>query len=257
MFDAEKKLDELIVEIREWFQKNGPQATAVLGISGGKDSTVAAAVLARALGKDRVLGVMMPCNVQKDIDDSKKVIKALGIRALEVNIGVPYMSMVNALCVNNVLTSEDARVNLQPRLRMAVLYLAAQSLPEGGRVINTCNRSEDYVGYATKFGDCAGDMSVLGNLLVSEILAIGDIMPEIPTELVHKAPSDGLWGDTDEDRFGFTYAQLEDYIMKGTSGDAEVDAKIEKMHRTSRHKYEPMYFCSEPTATKEVTHDRE
>lgn len=254
MFDAEKKLDELIVEIRGWFQKNGPQATAVLGISGGKDSTVAAAVLARALGKDRVLGVMMPCQFQKDIDDSKKVIEALGIRALEVNIGAPYYTMLTAL---GIRFSDDAKVNLQPRLRMAALYLVAQSLPEGGRVINTCNRSEDYVGYATKFGDCAGDMSVLGNLLVSEILAIGDIMPEIPAELVHKAPSDGLWGDTDEDRFGFTYAQLEDYIMKGTSSDAEVDAKIEKMHRTSRHKYEPMYFCSEPTAVKEVTHDRE
>ena len=244
MFDAEKKLNELIVEIREWFQKNGPQATAVLGISGGKDSTVAAAVLARALGKGRVLGIMMPCDIQKDIDDSKKVVEALGIRALEINIGVPYNTM---LMESKILPSDDAKVNLQPRLRMAALYLVAQSLPEGGRVINTCNRSEDYVGYATKFGDCAGDMSVLGNLLVSEILAIGDIMPEIPTELVHKAPSDGLWGDTDEDRFGFTYAQLEDYIMEGTSGEAEVDAKIEKMHRTSRHKYEPMYFCSEPT----------
>ena len=244
MFDAEKKLNELIVEIREWFQKNGPQATAVLGISGGKDSTVAAAVLARALGKGRVLGIMMPCDIQKDIDDSKKVVEALGIRALEINIGVPYNTM---LMESKILPSDDAKVNLQPRLRMAALYLVAQSLPEGGRVINTCNRSEDYVGYATKFGDCAGDMSVLGNLLVSEILAIGDIMPEIPTELVHKAPSDGLWGDTDEDRFGFTYAQLEDYIMEGTSGDAEVDAKIERMHRTSRHKYEPMYFCSEST----------
>lgn len=254
MFDAEKKLDELIIEIREWFQKNGPQATAVLGISGGKDSTVAAAVLARALGKDRVLGVMMPCYVQDDIDDSRKIVEALGIRTLEVNIGRAYGAM---LIHTNIITSADAEVNLQPRLRMAALYLVAQSLPEGGRVINTCNRSEDYVGYATKYGDCAGDMSVLGNLLVSEILAIGDIMPEIPAELVHKAPSDGLWGDTDEDRFGFTYAQLEDYIMEGTSGNAEVDAKIEKMHRTSRHKYEPMYFCSEPTAAKEVTHDRE
>ena len=125
MFDAEKKLDELIIEIREWFQKNGPQATAVLGISGGKDSTVAAAVLARALGKDRVLGVMMPCNVQKDIDDSRKVVEALGIRALEVNIGTPYDTMLNAL---DVLASDDAKVNLQPRLRMAALYLVAHLL---------------------------------------------------------------------------------------------------------------------------------
>ena len=250
MFDAKKKLDELIVEIRDWFQKNGPQAAAVLGISGGKDSTVAAAILARALGPNRVVGVMMPNGIQPDINDSRKVIESLGIRALEVNIGTSYNEMINALAYNSVTATDDAKVNLQPRLRMTALYLVAQTLPEGGRVINTCNRSEDYVGYATKFGDCAGDFSVLGNLLVSEILALGDKMPEIPTELVHKAPSDGLWGDTDEDRFGFTYAQLEDYIMTGTSGNPDVDAKIEKMHRTSRHKYEPMYFCTQPTPSQ-------
>ena len=250
MFDAKKKLDELIVEIRDWFQKNGPQAAAVIGISGGKDSTVAAAILARALGPNRVVGVMMPNGIQPDINDSKKVIESLGIRALEVNIGTSYNEMIDALAYNSVAATDDAKVNLQPRLRMAALYLVAQTLPEGGRVINTCNRSEDYVGYATKFGDCAGDFSVLGNLLVSEILALGDEMPEIPTELVHKAPSDGLWGDTDEDRFGFTYAQLENYIMTGTSGNPDVDAKIEKMHRTSRHKYEPMYFCTQPTPSQ-------
>lgn len=250
MFDAKKKLDELIVEIRDWFQKNGPQAAAVLGISGGKDSTVAAAILARALGPNRVVGVMMPNGIQPDINDSRKVIESLGIRALEVNIGASYNEMINALAYNSVAATDDAKVNLQPRLRMAALYLVAQALPEGGRVINTCNRAEDYVGYATKFGDCAGDFSVLGNLLVSEILALGDEMPEIPTELVHKAPSDGLWGDTDEDRFGFTYAQLENYIITGTSGDPDLDAKIEKMHRTSRHKYEPMHFCTQPTPSQ-------
>lgn len=250
MFDAKKKLDELIVEIRDWFQKNGPQAAAVLGVSGGKDSTVAAAILARALGPNRVVGVMMPNGIQPDINDSRKVIESLGIRALEVNIGTSYNEMIDALAYNSVAATDDAKVNLQPRLRMAALYLVAQTLPEGGRVINTCNRSEDYVGYATKFGDCAGDFSVLGNLLVSEILALGDEMPEIPTELVHKAPSDGLWGDTDEDRFGFTYAQLENYIMTGTSGNPDVDAKIEKMHRTSRHKYESMYFCTQPTPSQ-------
>ena len=250
MFDAKKKLDELIVEIRDWFQKNGPQKAAVLGISGGKDSTIAAAILARALGPNRVVGVMMPNGIQPDINDSKKVIESLGIRALEINIGNPFNEMVNALAENSVMATDDAKVNLQPRLRMAALYLVAQTLPEGGMVINTCNRSEDYVGYATKFGDCAGDFSVLGNLLVSEIFALGDEMPEIPTKLVHKAPSDGLWGDTDEDHFGFTYAQLENYIMTGTSGNPDVDTKIERMHRTSRHKYEPMYFCTQPTPSQ-------
>ena len=241
--DIEKVVDAIIDSIREWFKKNGPQATAVIGISGGKDSTITAALLARALGKNRVLGVMMPCGIQPDINDSERVIEALGIRSLTVNIGGSFKQMTNALEENNITASDDAKVNLQPRLRMAALYMVAQTLPGGGRVINTCNASEDYVGYSTKYGDSAGDVSILGNFFVSEILAIGDYLTEIPTDLVHKAPSDGLWGDTDEDRFGYTYDNLEDYMTKGTSGDKDIDAKIERMHRTSRHKYEPMYMC--------------
>jgi NAD+ synthase len=201
----------------------------------------------RALGKERVVGVLMPCSIQPDIDDSIRVARSLGIRYVKINIGDSFSSLCEEGEDNFLVIGADARINLQPRLRMAALYMVAQSLQEGGRVINTCNRSEDYVGYATKFGDCAGDMSVLGHYLVSEILAIGDTMPEIPNDLVHKAPSDGLCGSTDEDRFGFTYDALERYLKEGTSGDREVDAKIEKMHRTSRHKYEPMYFCGGPS----------
>lgn len=247
MFNAKTKLEELIAEIQEWFQKNGPKATAVLGISGGKDSTIAAAILVRALGKDRVIGVTMPNGVQPDINDSERVINALGIKRVNVNIKGSVSEILKELASENMTITNDCIVNLQPRIRMSTLYAVAQCLPNGGIVINTCNRSEDYIGYATKFGDCAGDFSVLGNLLVSEILAIGDELPEIPNDLVHKAPSDGLWGDTDEDRIGFTYAQLEDYIKTNTTGNTEIDTKIEKMHRTSRHKYEPMYTCLRPT----------
>ncbi len=245
MFDAKQKTADLIEEIREWFDNNGPKASAVIGISGGKDSTITAALLVRALGAERVVGVMMPNGVQPDIDDSRRVIEALGIKGLTVNIGSSYTALKEAFEVNGMNSSDDANVNLQPRLRMAALYMVGQSLPNGGRVINTCNRSEDYVGYSTKYGDCAGDMSVLGNLLVSEILAIGDNLPEIPGDLVHKAPSDGLWGDTDEDRFGFTYDELEKYILNGSCGDEAKDARIKRMHDTSRHKYEPMYICLE------------
>lgn len=242
---AEKKAKELVKEIRDWFDRNGKDKCAVLGISGGKDSTVTAALLARALGPERVVGVMMPCGVQKDIADSEEVIKTLGIRSTTINIGRAFSDLQNEYNgVPGVFVTKDAQVNLQPRLRMAALYMVAQSLPEGGFVINTCNRSEDYVGYATKFGDCAGDVSVLGNLLVSEILEIGDALDEVPKHLVHKAPSDGLWGDTDEDRLGFTYDQLEKFILKGTSGDKKIDAKIAKMHKNSRHKYEEMPVIS-------------
>ena len=242
---AEAKIGELTKAIRNWFDRNGKDKCAVLGISGGKDSTVAAALLARALGPERVVGVMMPCGVQKDIADSEEVVKVLGIRSATINIGKAFSDLQNEYNgVPGVFVTKDAQVNLQPRLRMAALYMVAQSLSEGGFVINTCNRSEDYVGYATKFGDCAGDVSVLGNLLVSEILEIGDAMDEIPKHLVHKAPSDGLWGDTDEDRLGFTYDQLEKFILKGTSGDRKVDAKIVRMNRNSRHKYEEMPVLS-------------
>jgi len=247
MFDAKQAINTLINEIKAWFEANAPKATAVLGISGGKDSTITAALLKRALGADRVFGVMMPCGTQSDIADSKKAINALEIRYTAVNIGESYDTMQYAFARNGFPVSKDAQVNLQPRLRMSALYMVAQSLPEGGIVINTCNRSEDYVGYATKFGDCAGDVSILGNYLVSEILAIGDNLPEIPNELVHKAPSDGLWGVTDEDKLGFTYDELDQYILTGKSGDPAKDAKMDKMYRSSRHKYVPMPLLGVPT----------
>ena len=250
MFDAKKEIDRIIAEIRSWFEKNGPKAAAVLGISGGKDSSITAALLARALGPERVFGVLMPNGVQPDIGDSEKLVGALGIRSMTININEAYNGMCEQFKIRDMPVSADAKVNLQPRLRMTALYAVAQTLPEGGRVINTCNRSEDFVGYSTKYGDCAGDMSVLGNYLVSEILAIGDELAELPRELVHKAPSDGLWGDTDEDRFGYTYDNLEAYIRTGTSGDPAIDAKILRMHVTSRHKYEPMYMCGEPSCSE-------
>jgi NAD+ synthase len=135
--------------------------------------------------------------------------------------------------------SNQAAVNLPPRLRMATLYMVAQSLARGGRVANTCNRSEDYVGYSTKFGDSAGDFSPLANIMVHEVRQIGYELP-IPRELVDKTPSDGLCGKTDEDNLGFTYMQLDNYIMHGSSGDEDIDKVIAKKHTQNLHKLNPM-----------------
>lgn len=243
MFDAVVRKDEIIQNIQNWFDQNGKEAKAVIGISGGKDSTVSAALLVRALGKDRVIGVLMPNGKQSDIEDSRKVVEILGITAFEINIGPVVSSELYALSYAGVSPSKDTKINLPPRIRMATLYAVAQSLKDGGRVINTCNYSEDYTGYSSKFGDAAGDISILGRLYVSEILAIGDTMEELPYELVHKTPSDGLCGKSDEDRFGFTYADIETYVEEGTTGNPEIDQKILMMHKASRHKYTEMYVC--------------
>jgi len=245
-FDARKTRERIVSWIREWFAENGPSAKAVLGISGGKDSTVTAALLTEALGADRVVGVLMPQGVQPDIQDSRKVVKALGIQALEVSVGDAVEGLVNALKdavspltgekVSDFEVSRDALINTPPRMRMATLYAVAASLPGGGRVANTCNLSEDYIGYSTKYGDAAGDFAPLADLTVQEVLAVGDTMEALPGELVHKAPSDGLCGLTDEDRFGFTYAVLDRYIREGVCEDEAVREKIDRMHRANLHK---------------------
>ncbi len=246
-FDALKERKAIVEWIRAWFEANGKGAGAVLGISGGKDSSVVAALLAEALGPERVTGVLRPRGVQPDIEDAKEVVRALGIRSMEVNIGAAADEMCRCIrAAVNPLTgepveaqhamSEDAKINLPPRLRMAVVYAVAQSLPGGGRVANTCNASEDYVGYSTKYGDSAGDFAPIADLTVNEVLQIGATFENLPQRLVKKAPSDGLCGLTDEDRFGFTYAVLDRYIRTGICEDKEVKAKIDRMHVANEHK---------------------
>ena len=227
----------LVEWIRAYFQENGPECTAVLGISGGKDSSICAALCLEALGPERVLGVLMPNGEQPDIEDSRALVKALGLKAIEINIEQGYAGMVSALEGKERL-SKDALINLPPRLRMATLYAVAQSLPKGGRVVNTCNRSEDYIGYSTKFGDAAGDFSPLSHLLVSEVRQIGKCT-NVPLILVEKTPSDGLCGFSDEDKIGFTYETLDHYILTGEA-PSETKAKIERMHKMNLHKLLPM-----------------
>ena len=238
MLDNPQETKRRLVEwIKDYFRQNGPECTAVIGISGGKDSSICAALCLEALGPERVLGVLMPNGVQPDIEDSRSLVKALGLKAIEINIEQGYRGMLAALGGKERL-GKDALINLPPRLRMATLYAIAQSLPKGGRVVNTCNRSEDYIGYSTKFGDAAGDFSPLSNLLVSEVRQIGKCT-NVPLILVEKTPSDGLCGQTDEEKIGFTYETLDRYILTGEA-HAETKAKIDRMHERNLHKLLPM-----------------
>ena len=239
--------DALIQWIRDYFSHNGPTCSAVVGISGGKDSTIVAALCKEALGADRVVGVLMPNGVQSDIDDAKAVVAHLGIPHMTVNIGSAYEALTQAIVQGegyDVVTgrndlSRDAAINTPPRLRMATLYAVGQNLPNGARVANTCNCSEDYVGYSTKFGDSAGDFSPLARLVVEEVRQIGKLL-DIPAYLVDKVPSDGLSGQSDEDKLGFTYAMLDRYIRTGEIEDLATKERIDRLNRINKHKLEMM-----------------
>ena len=233
------KAQACIQWIQEYYKDN-PDGKAIIGISGGKDSTIAAALCVEALGADRVVGVLMPQGIQKDIKDSYEVCRYLDLEPFEVNIGAAYQRLAEEVLSNTLFPELPPVVttNAPARLRMTVLYMVAGLFPNS-RVVNTCNRSEDYVGYSTKYGDAAGDFSPLGNLTVREVLEIGDELG-LPEHLVHKTPSDGMCGKTDEDNLGFTYDELDDYILGTGEVSDETKAKIERLHKSSRHKYQPM-----------------
>ena len=233
-FDAKKEIKNIVAWIREWFEENGPRASAVIGISGGKDSSICAALLVKALGVDRVVGVLMPDGEQADISDSYQLVEHLGLKHYVINIGAATAALKDTLA-EQIELSSDTKINIPPRIRMTTLYAVAQSLPNGGRVTNTCNKSEDYIGYSTKYGDAAGDFAILADFTVSEVLQIGDALG-IPKNLVRKAPSDGLSGMTDEDKIGFTYAVLDRYILEGVCEDEEIRKKIDRMHVLNLHK---------------------
>ncbi|MCR4610716.1 MAG: NAD(+) synthase [Lachnospiraceae bacterium] len=237
MFDAKKEIEGIVNWIREWFDANGKTANAVIGLSGGKDSSIVATILVKALGRDRVVGVMMPNGEQSDINDSVAIAKFLDIKTYTVNIGDPYNAFLDELqkSVSDVELNAESKINLAPRLRMSTLYAIAQSLPGGGRVCNTCNASEDYVGYSTKYGDAAGDFSPCSYYTVEEMLQLGDELG-VPGELVHKTPSDGLSGKSDEDKLGFTYAVLDKYIKTGVCVDEKTKERIDRLHAMNLHK---------------------
>lgn len=231
-FDALKMKNEVVEWIRQWFKINGDGCNAVIGISGGKDSSAVAALCVEALGKDRVIGVLMPKGEQFDIDVSRDLVEFLGIKNYTVNIKDAYDSIISQI-ENVTEVSSFTSINLPPRIRMAVLYAVSQSF--NGRVANTCNLSEDWVGYATRYGDGAGDFSPLSRFTVQEVKAIAKECG-LPDRFVEKVPIDGLCGKTDEDNLGFTYAVLDKYIRTGICEDEEIKNKIDSMHEKNLFK---------------------
>lgn len=236
MFDAEKVKNECVEWIRDFFDKNGKGCTAVVGISGGKDSSVTAALCVEALGRDRVIGVLMPCGEQTDIDASYMLVNHLGIKYYVVNIQDAVNGVLGSLPEDMEILTQT-RVNLPARIRMATLYAISQS--SNGRVANTCNMSEDWVGYSTRYGDAAGDFSPLAHITVTEVKEIGRLLG-LPDALVDKTPTDGLSGKTDEDNLGFTYAELDRYIRTGEIDDDEKKKIIDTKHKNNLFKLELM-----------------
>lgn len=228
--NIQERTEDIVRWIKDWFEANGKNCNAVVGISGGKDSLIVAALCVKALGKERVICVMMPNGSQKDIGDAEEACETLGIRPFYINIGPAIYTLKDFIITK---LSEQAETNLPARIRMATLYAISQTC--NGRVANTCNRSENYVGYETKYGDGAGDFSPLANLTVKEVLEIGDYLG-LPHHLVHKVPIDGLKTNedgsyvTDEQSLGFTYEELDNYLLNGIVPSEEKLERIEQLH---------------------------
>ena len=233
-FNAEKVKNDCVQWICDFFEKSGKGCNAVVGISGGKDSSIVAALCVEALGKDRVIGVLMPCGEQSDIDMAKLLVDTLQIKHYIINIKDAVDGLTAAIPFE---LSEQSRVNLQPRIRMSTLYAVSQS--NNGRVANTCNLSEDWVGYSTRYGDSVGDFSPCSGITVAEMKQIGRLLG-LPDALIDKAPSDGLCGKTDEDNLGFSYAELDRYIREGVIENQEHKALIDRKHELNLFKLEVM-----------------
>lgn len=237
MFDVKKVRKEIVQWIRDWFEENGKGCKAVIGISGGKDSSIVAALCVEALGKENVVGVLMPNDQQSDISYARDLVEFLGITNYTINIKDCYDGLLNEVVEKFGEVSNQTKVNMAPRIRMTTLYAISQSV--NGRVANTCNLSEDYVGYSTKYGDAAGDFAPVSDLTVAEMLELGREMG-LPKHLVEKVPSDGLCGKTDEDNLGFTYAVLDKYIRTGVCEDEAVKKRIDHLHKINKFKLELM-----------------
>lgn len=246
MFDAQKIKNECVEWIKDFFEQNGQGCNAVVGISGGKDSSVAAALCVEALGADRVIGVLMPQGEQHDIDMAYLLVNHLGIKHYEINVKDAIEGVLKNM-PENLNVSVQSHVNLPPRIRMSVLYAVSQSV--NGRVVNTCNLSEDWVGYSTRYGDAAGDFSPMANLTVTEVKEIGRVLG-LPDVLVDKVPIDGLCGKTDEENLGFTYAELDRYIRTGEIDDIAKKELIDNKHKWNLFKLQLM-----PTFKPEIKYE--
>ena len=246
IYTPKEEIEHIVDWIKHYFIRNGADSKAIIGISGGKDSTIAAALCVKALGADRVIGVLMPHGKQEDIEDARRVCEILGIQSVEINIGETCLCLYEAINTgcdyeNSVSANKAVTTNLPARIRMTTLYAIAAMV--GGRVCNTCNRSENYIGYSTKYGDHAGDFSPLGHYTVRELLAIGDALG-LPHDLVHKIPADGMCGSSDEANLGFTYEELDTYLLEDIAPKYETLKLIEQAHARNIHKMINIPTCS-------------
>ena len=235
-----KESEKLIEWIKQYFKDNGKDCNAIIGISGGCDSSVTAALLVKALGKDRVIGILMPNGDQYDIDCSYQLVKFLDIKYYVININKPYLELTNEIDTKLKIDSKSYdiyRTNTPSRLRMVTLYGISGLF--NGRVANTCNLSEDYVGYSTKFGDSAGDFSPISNFTKTEVRELGEELG-LPKNLIYKVPEDGMSFKSDEEKLGFTYEVLDKYIRTGEIDDLKIKEKIDKMHLANLHKIQLM-----------------
>lgn len=236
--DTTATIFSIVKHIQHYFINNGPGCKAIIGISGGKDSTIVAMLCVLALGPERVYGVLMPEGEQTDIEDSRRVCKALGIDSIEVNIGKTCEELYRAISWGDCSELPQITTNTPARIRMATLYAVAAL--EHGRVANTCNASETYIGWATKYGDTAGDFAPLKKLTFTEVLKIGEEladMLEVPMDLIFKTPTDGMCGMSDEEKFGFSYEELDAIIRdEDELPDIGVQEKVHAMMKNSGHK---------------------
>lgn len=240
-FDAKKEVNHIVDDIRHYFTHNGNSNTkAIIGMSGGKDSTIAAALLVRALGPDRVIGVRMPNGLSHEDDIAAQVCDMLGIQHIYIDISKQLYEFTDALAFHYGDLNSQVMTNAPARIRMNILYGVAATV--GGRVINTGNASELYIGYTTKYGDLAGDYAILRDYYVTEVYQIGDALSEIPSELVHKVPSDGMCGKTDEDNLGFTYEVLDAYLIDGVTPDIKTLQNITERHDRNMHKINAIHL---------------
>jgi len=214
----------------------------VVGLSGGIDSAVVAAILKNVCGDQNMLGVLMPCHSNpSDAEDAALVAKALDIPTMTVDISSVYDEFVSVVGDRSPDSSRMALANIKPRLRMSVLYFIAQK--EGFLVCGTGNRAELTIGYFTKFGDSGADLLPLGDLLKGEVRSLASWYG-VPQPIIDKPPSAGLWpGQTDEQEIGLSYDEIDMYLLRG-EGAPETIEMIEQARKRSNHKRTTPEICS-------------